>query len=49
MQKAGFAVDDGDHPIVPVMLGDANLAQEMSKKLLSKRYICNRIFLSSCT
>jgi len=36
MQKAGFAVDDGDHPIVPVMLGDAKLAQEMSKKLLSK-------------
>ena len=36
MQKAGFMVDDGDHPIVPVMLGDANLAQEMSKKLLSK-------------
>jgi len=36
MQKAGFAVGDGDHPIVPVMLGDANLAQEMSKKLLSK-------------
>jgi glycine C-acetyltransferase len=36
MQKAGFAIDEGDHPIVPVMLGDANLAQEMSKKLLSK-------------
>jgi glycine C-acetyltransferase len=36
MQKAGFSVDDGDHPIVPVMLGDAKLAQEMSKKLLSK-------------
>ena len=36
MQEAGFAVDDGDHPIVPVMLGDANLAQEMSKKLLLK-------------
>ena len=36
MQNAGFAVDDGDHPIVPVMLGDANLAQEMSKKLLLK-------------
>lgn len=34
MQKVGFAVDDGDHPIVPVMLGDANLAQNMSKKLL---------------
>jgi glycine C-acetyltransferase len=36
MQKAGFDVKDGDHPIVPIMLGDANLAQEMSKKLLEK-------------
>lgn len=36
MQAAGFEVDDGDHPIVPVMLGDASLAQEMSAKLLEK-------------
>jgi len=36
MQEVGFDVDDGDHPIVPVMLGDARLAQEMSKKLLEK-------------
>lgn len=36
MQAAGFDVDDGDHPIVPVMLGDAKLAQEMSAKLLEK-------------
>lgn len=36
MQAAGFAVDDGDHPIVPVMLGDANVAQDMSKRLLEK-------------
>lgn len=36
MQLAGFDVDDGDHPIVPVMLGDANLAQDMSKRLLEK-------------
>jgi glycine C-acetyltransferase len=36
MQAAGFDVDNGDHPIVPVMLGDANLAQEMSKRLLEK-------------
>lgn len=36
MQAAGFDVDDGDHPIVPVMLGDAKLAQEMSVKLLEK-------------
>ena len=34
MQNAGFSISDGDHPIVPVMLGDANLAQDMSKKLL---------------
>ena len=36
IQKAGFDVRDGDHPIVPIMLGDANLAQSMSKKLLEK-------------
>jgi len=36
MQAAGFQVDDGDHPIVPVMLGEAKLAQEMSAKLLEK-------------
>ena len=34
MQEAGFDVDDGDHPIVPVMLGDAKLAQKMSRELL---------------
>ncbi len=36
MQAAGFDVDDGDHPIVPVMLGDAKLAQQMSEKLLER-------------
>ncbi|MCK5834687.1 MAG: glycine C-acetyltransferase [Lentisphaeria bacterium] len=36
MQDAGFAVPSGDHPIVPVMLGDANLAQEMSNQLLER-------------
>ena len=36
MQEADFDVDDGDHPIVPVILGDAKLAQKMSKKLLEK-------------
>jgi len=34
MQAAGFAVPAGDHPIVPVMLGEAKLAQKMSKRLL---------------
>jgi glycine C-acetyltransferase len=34
MQANGFAVPEGDHPIVPVMLGDAVLAQKMSERLL---------------
>jgi glycine C-acetyltransferase len=36
MRDSGFAIDEGDHPIVPVMLGDANLAQNMSKRLLEE-------------
>lgn len=36
MRAAGFEVDEGDHPIVPVMLGDAVLAQKMSQKLLER-------------
>ena len=36
MRDAGFAIDEGDHPIVPVMLGDENLAQNMSKRLLDE-------------
>ena len=34
MQAAGFDIPAGEHPIVPVMLGDALLAQKMSQKLL---------------
>jgi len=34
MQAAGFAVPEGDHPIVAVMLGEAVLAQRMSQRLL---------------
>ncbi len=36
MSDAGFAIPEGDHPIVPVMLGDAVLAQKMSQKLLER-------------
>ena len=36
MRDAGFAIPVGDHPIVPVMLGDALLAQQMSQKLLER-------------
>lgn len=36
MRQAGFDISPGEHPIVPVMLGDASLAQEMSKMLLQR-------------
>jgi glycine C-acetyltransferase len=36
MQDAGFSIPEGEHPIVPVMLGDAGLAQKMSQKLLER-------------
>jgi glycine C-acetyltransferase len=34
MTSRGFAIVEGSHPIVPIMLGDARLAQEMAKDLL---------------
>jgi glycine C-acetyltransferase len=34
MRAAGFDIPHGIHPIVPVMLGDAVVAQRMSQKLL---------------
>ena len=33
MQSAGFSLLPGEHPIIPVMLGEAHLAQEMAAKL----------------
>jgi glycine C-acetyltransferase len=32
----GYTILEGEHPIVPIMLGDAALAQEMSKALLKE-------------
>ena len=34
MLAQGFSIPQGDHPIVPVMLGDAGVAQRMSERLL---------------
>ncbi len=34
--KAGFTIKPGTHPIVPIMLGDAKLAQEMAALLLEE-------------
>jgi glycine C-acetyltransferase len=36
MTEAGFTLPEGEHPIIPVMLGDANIAQEMAAKLLDE-------------
>ncbi|MBB1139803.1 glycine C-acetyltransferase [Myroides sp. WP-1] len=36
MKKAGFDIVDGDSAIVPVMLYDAKLSQEMADRLLTK-------------
>ena len=36
MTEAGFDIIPGDHPIVPIMLYDAPLAQEFAKKLLEE-------------
>jgi len=35
-KKLGFNVLEGNHPIVPIIFGDAKTTQEMSKKLLEK-------------
>ena len=35
MTQAGFNITPGDHPIVPIMLGDARLAKDMADELLS--------------
>jgi glycine C-acetyltransferase len=36
MTAAGFTLAGADHPIIPVMLGDAKLATEMSDRLLAE-------------
>lgn len=36
MTAAGFTLEGADHPIIPVMLGDAKLASEMSDRLLKE-------------
>ncbi len=34
MKQQGFDISEGDHPIVPIMLGDAVLAHQMADQLL---------------
>jgi glycine C-acetyltransferase len=34
IKKLGFTILEGEHPIVPVMVGEASVAQDMSRELL---------------
>jgi len=36
MTRAGFQINPGEHPIVPIMLGDAKLAVEMARAMLDE-------------
>lgn len=36
MEKLGFTLVPGEHPIIPVMLGDAILASKMAKRMLEE-------------
>jgi glycine C-acetyltransferase len=36
MAKAGFAIVPGEHPICPIMLGEAKLAVDMARRLLDE-------------
>jgi len=36
MTEAGFAIRPGEHPIIPIMLGDAHLAHRMATDLLDE-------------
>src|SRR5882762_8305694 len=36
LEKAGFNLKPGEHPIIPVMLGDATLAGRMAEQLLQR-------------
>ena len=36
MEQAGFTLSGADHPIIPVMLGDAKVAGEMAERLLAE-------------
>jgi glycine C-acetyltransferase len=36
MSQAGFNLIDGTHPIIPIMIGDAKLANDLANRMLEK-------------
>ena len=43
MQENGFEVSKQEHPIVPIMIGDATLAKKMASELLKKGSVVNQV------
>ena len=43
--SSGFTLVPGEHPIIPVMLGDAELAPGMAARLLRAGHLCDRLLL----
>ena len=35
-QRIGYTIKEGEHPIVPIMLGDAKLAQNIAQEMLDE-------------
>ena len=48
LQSSGFNLVPGEHPIIPVMLGDARLAADMATRLLEHGIYVIAFFLPSC-
>ncbi|WP_299735865.1 glycine C-acetyltransferase [uncultured Roseobacter sp.] len=44
LEKLGFALLPGEHPIIPVMLGEAQLAQDMAAKLFEEGVFVSGFF-----
>ncbi len=44
LTELGFTLTDGEHPIIPVMLGDANIAQVMAARLFEHRMYVSGFF-----
>ena len=46
LSKIGLEILPGEHPIVPVMFGDAIPAVKMAESLLEERRVCHSVFIS---
>lgn len=44
LEALGFTLLDGEHPIIPVMLGEAQLAQDMSARLFEEGVLASGFF-----